>query len=140
MTRVSGELRRQVIVRAGGCCEYCLISREDRLLPFHVDHVIAEKHNGSTALTNLCLSCPDCNEYKGSDLASIDPENGEITPLFNPRKHRWNDHFKLNHVFIEPLTPEGRATVFLLRVNTPARLTEREVLIAEGRYPCQPLQ
>ncbi len=137
MTRVNGELRRQVIERASGCCEYCLISREDRLMPFHVDHVIAEKHRGLTALNNLCLSCPNCNEYKGSDLASIDPETGEITPLFNPRKHRWNDHFKLNHAFIEPLTAEGRATVFLLRLNEPSRLSERELLIAEGRYPTQ---
>jgi len=140
MTRVSGELRKQVIERAGGCCEYCLMSREDRLTPFHVDHVIAEKHNGLTASMNLCLSCPECNEYKGSDLASIDPETGEITPLFNPRKHRWSDHFRLNHVSIEPLTPEGPATVFLLHLNDPNRLDEREFLLAEGRYPCMPTE
>lgn len=139
MTRVNAELRKQVIERAGGCCEYCLISREDRLLPFHIDHVTAEKHRGLTILNNLCLSCPNCNGYKGTDLASIDFETGEISPLFNPRKHRWNDHFRLNRGFIEPHTPEGRATVFLLRLNDPIRLSERELLLAEGRYPCQPL-
>ena len=140
MTRVSAELRRQIIERAAGCCEYCLISREDRLLPCHIDHVIAEKHRGLTTLDNLCLSCPNCNEYKGTDLSSIDPKTDQIIPLFNPRKHIWNEHFRLDHVLIEPLTPEGRATVFLLRLNDPIRMDEREVLIAEGRYPCQPQQ
>lgn len=26
-----------------------------------------------------------CNRHKGSDLASFDPERGELSPLFNPR-------------------------------------------------------
>lgn len=61
MTYISAELRRQVIDRAGGCCEYCLMNTKDRLLPFEIDHIISEKHGGLTDSDNLCLACYRCN-------------------------------------------------------------------------------
>jgi len=100
-----------------------------------VDHVIAEKHGGATELDNLALACWRCNRHKGTDLTSIDPETGAITPLFNPRTQQWHDHFRLHGAVIEPLTPEGRATVALLQLNRPDRVEEREVLMAKGHYP-----
>ncbi len=33
---------------------------------------------------NLALACPYCNRYKGTDLGSLDPETGQLTPFFNP--------------------------------------------------------
>ena len=86
MTYISEALRRQVIERAGGCCEYCLIHQQDSLYTHEVDHVIAEKHRGETILENLCLSCLECNRAKGSDFGSFDPETEEITLLYNPRQ------------------------------------------------------
>ncbi len=138
MTHIPSELRRQVIERAGGCCEYCRMSGDDRLIPFEIDHVVSEKHRGTTDFDNLCLACYRCNWFKGSDIASIDPETGAVVPLFNPRRQRWNEHFRLNGATIEPLTPEARVTVFLLRLNQPIQIAQRETLIAEDRYPCQP--
>ena len=61
-------LRREVRDRAGLCCEYCRIAEGDRAIDFAIDHVIAEKHGGKTILENLCLSCYECNTYKGSDF------------------------------------------------------------------------
>jgi hypothetical protein len=69
---VNAQLRGEIIERAGNCCEYCGISQEDQLFAFEIDPIIAEKHGGPTVSDNLCLSCPDCNAYKGSDIASID--------------------------------------------------------------------
>ena len=34
-----------------------------------------------------------------------------------------------------PLTAEGRVTVFILQLNHPDRLQERERLLAIGQYP-----
>jgi hypothetical protein len=31
-----------------------------------------------------------------------------------------------------------RVTGFLLRLNAPSQIEQREILIEEGRYPCQP--
>lgn len=136
MTHVSAELRRQIISRAGNCCEYCRLSQENNTFSFQIDHVIAEKHDGETTLDNLSLSCPYCNRFKGSDIASIDRETGQLTFFYNPRTQNWGDHFRLDGPVIEPLTPEGRVTVRLLQLNRPEQLDERQGLIALGRYPC----
>jgi 5-methylcytosine-specific restriction endonuclease McrA len=84
MTFISAELRRRVVARAGNCCEYCLLNQADIFFRFEVDHIISEKHDGETTIENLCLSCPDCNAFKGSDNGSIDRATGELTFLFNP--------------------------------------------------------
>jgi len=137
MTYIADRLRLQLRERAQGRCEYCLIHQEDTLYPHEPDHIIAEKHGGSTTLENLALACGVCNRNKGSDLASIDPTTGKVTPLFNPRKHQWQRHFRLNSGRIEPLTASGRVTANLLQFNTPANIAERLQLISIGHYPQQ---
>jgi 5-methylcytosine-specific restriction endonuclease McrA len=136
MAYIPIELRQEVIDRAGNCCEYCLISSSDSFFVHEIDHIIATKHRGETWTTNLCLSCFDCNRYKGSDVASYDIETNELVPLFHPRKDIWSDHFRLTGAQVDPLTATGRITVFLLQINTPDRLARRQELIELGRYPC----
>lgn len=134
MTYIPATIRRDVTQRAQGRCEYCQLREEDTFLSHEVDHIVAEKHGGETSPDNLCLSCFNCNRHKGSDLTSIDPESGEITPLFHPRRDVWLDHFKLDSEHIVGLTPVGRATAQLLKLNSYERLLERRALIAMGRY------
>jgi Na+-translocating ferredoxin:NAD+ oxidoreductase RNF subunit RnfB len=131
------EIKRQVIKRAGSCCEYCRINQDDRLLTFEVDHIIAEKHEGETVLENLCLACTKCNRNKGSDIASIDRDTRQVTLLYNPRTQKWDEHFRLNEATIEALSAEGRVTIRILQLNEPTSLEERSGLIKVGRYPCQ---
>src|SRR5262249_23765973 len=100
-----------------------------------VGHIIPEKHRGMTTEATLCLSCFDCNRFKGSDFASFDADTGEITSLFNPRRARWTDHFELDGALIKPKTAIGRVTVFILQINDQPRITERATLIDGGRYP-----
>src|SRR5579872_3955206 len=113
MTHIPDALRRLVIERASGHCEYCLLDQRDRWFAFEIDHVIAEKHRGQTTEGNLCLACYDCNHHKGSDFASFDPLTDEVAMLFNPRRNQWSEHFQLDGAIIKPLTPQGRVTVFL---------------------------
>jgi hypothetical protein len=115
-----------------------LLRQQDVFFRFEVDHIISEKHRGETRIENLCLSCPDCNAFKGSDIASADPETGNPTFLFHPRRQDWPEHFQLNGARIKPLTPEGRVTEFLLKLNVPERIGDREEAIEFGRYPCRP--
>lgn len=136
MTYIPAELRRLVEERAGGCCEYCLVHQADLYLSHEADHIISEKHRGDTTLINLCLSCNECNRFKGSDIGSIDLETAAFTPLFNPRTMQWEDHFLLENAVIIPLTSIGRVTEFLLRLNSARRVERRGNLIMVGRYPC----
>jgi len=135
VTFVPATLRRQVIARAGNCCEYCLLNADDAWFPHEPDHIMSEKHGGPTTSENLALSCFDCNRYKGSDIASRDPETNELVPLFDPRRDQWADHFVIEGGTILALTPIARATARLLRLNLPERTEVRETLRRSGRYP-----
>lgn len=122
--------RQIVFERANGCCEYCLIPEMLVLATHQIDHVIAEKHDGATVLENLALSCSLCNQAKGSDIASIDPESGETVRLYHPRKDNWGEHFlfDVESGMIQPLTAIGRVTVKLLRVNRVEYLPVRKII------------
>ncbi|WP_366934332.1 HNH endonuclease signature motif containing protein [Microcoleus sp. PH2017_24_DOB_U_A] len=54
---ISAELRRLVIERASGQCEYCLIHEDFSIYSHEVDHIIALKHGGKTRAENLAFSC-----------------------------------------------------------------------------------
>ena len=95
-TYVPAQLRRDVRERAGGCCEYCRQPEADGLFAHEVEHVIAEKHNGETISENLALACALCNKFKGTDLASIDPDSNEMVRLFHPRIDTWSDLLRSN--------------------------------------------
>lgn len=135
MTRPTAAVRREVVRRAGNRCEYCLIHQEDAAALHQMDHVIAEKHGGGTALDNLALSCLPCNRRKSSDIGAIDPQTGQFVRLFDPRQQMWSQHFQFVAEYVEGRTAHGRATVECLKLNSPERLQERRALIRTGRLP-----
>lgn len=102
---------------------------------FEIDHIVARKHTGATVAGNLCLSCYYCNVFKGSDISSLDPKTRKITPLFNPRRHKWTRHFRWEGPLLIGCTPNGRATIKLLHINDEYRVELRELLIEEGTFP-----
>jgi len=132
---ISTELRKLVIQRASGCCEYCLIHQDFSIYTHEVDHIIAVKHGGETSADNLALSCLFCNRHKGSDFATIDQIAKEIVPLFNPRRQVWDEDFYVEGARIEGKTQIGQGTARLLQLNVPNRLLQRQVLMSQGLYP-----
>jgi hypothetical protein len=62
---------------------------------------------------------------------------GKQEPLFNPRQHKWADHFKwtADHSKIEGITPTGRATENRLDLNKKARIEARLLWIETGTWP-----
>jgi hypothetical protein len=134
---INEKLRAEIAQRAGWRCEYCLIHREDSGFPHEVDHIVSRKHGGSSTSNNLAYACVICNRYKGSDVASTEPGTGEIIRLFDPRRDRWADHFRIDGALIEPITIVGLTTARLLRLNAPERILERRLLQSQDRYPRQ---
>jgi len=134
-TDISEPLRRFIAERAAYRCEYCLLHEDDSYSPHQIDHIISRKHGGLSELDNLAYACLRCNAWKGSDVGSVDPQTGEFVSLFNPRRHRWSDHFVFEGAVIKPLTAAGNATARLLKLNLDKRVTERLLLAAAGRYP-----
>ena len=127
-------LRQSVIERAEGRCEYYLYPQAFSFLTFEVEHIVAEKHGGQTQESNLALACPLCNRFKGTDLGSLDPQTGLLTPFYHPRIQSWPDHFRLTGAEIVALTPEGRVTVFILQLNALDRVLERQQLVEADQY------
>ena len=129
------ELRaEQVRQRARQACEYCLMPQVYYpTVPFQIDHIIAQQHGGPTVLGNLALSCLHDNSHKGPNIAGLDPVSKKLTKLFNPRRHKWERHFRWVGPFLIGRTAIGRVTV--LAMNDPAVIEVREALIEEGLLP-----
>jgi hypothetical protein len=123
--------RRQVRERAANRCEYCHRRQADSpLIALQIEHVIARKHGGDDTLENLALACADCNLHKGSDLSGIDPDSGQLTPLFHPRRSRWEERFRWNRIRVVGITAIGRTTIQVLGLNSLVRLRLRRRISA----------
>lgn len=120
--------RSFVYDRAKGSCEYCLLKEEDDAYSLHIEHIVARKHGGTSSSDNLALACQQCNLHKGANLSGLDPDTGTLTRLFHPREEIWQQHFAFQGSRIVGLTPIGRTTVFVLRMNDTDRVETRRLL------------
>jgi hypothetical protein len=119
------ETMRQVEVRAAARCEYCRMLQALQGATFHVEHIIPDSRGGPSELDNLAWACPGCNLRKTNRTDAVDPQTGEVVPLFHPRKDCWSVHFRFEGYRLVGQTATGRATVELLDLNHPRRLLIR---------------
>ena len=112
--------------RAERRCEYCHLPDDAVHIPFHVEHIVAVVHEPNHHETNLAWACPQCNWHKGPNLVTLDPATSEKVDLFNPRTDAWEEHFLLEDFTIIGLTPIGRGTAELLKMNLPMRIEVRQ--------------
>jgi hypothetical protein len=125
-------LRRQVIARAQGRCEYCRAPEEFSLDTFTVDHIQPIADAGSDELENLAFACHNCNNRKQDDRTVLDAQTGEYVPLYHPRNDAWNDHFQWSEdaLSVLPLTAVGRVTIARLQLNRRGAVNIRRALLA----------
>lgn len=129
-------LRQFVRERAGQRCEYChLPDRAASAADFHVEHVRAKQHGGSDGPDNRSWSCHRCNLKKGPNLSGPDPLTDNILRLFDPRRQRWQRHFKWIGAVLIGRTQTGRATVAVLDINDPHRVQLRQTIVDQGEWP-----
>jgi 5-methylcytosine-specific restriction endonuclease McrA len=86
-------LREFVTRRAEGRCEYCQSPAAFAHQSFSLEHVRPRSRKGKRIARNLALSCQGCNNHKYNRTNAPDPISAKETPLFNPRRQRWPDHF-----------------------------------------------
>ena len=128
-------LRRRVTHRAGDRCEYCGLSSKGQAATFHIDHITPQAAGGRTVLPNLALACVHCSLRKGARQTGKDPQSGHSTPLFHPRRDRWNHHFRWSGVLLQGITPAGRATITALALNSSEHRIIRSFEARLGRHP-----
>ncbi len=132
---VSDKIREAAAARADYRCEYCLLSELVAFYTFHVDHIKSLKHGGASTIENLAYCCPDCNNFKGTDLGTFQDDDENLIRFFNPRKDTWLEHFKLHDGEIIPLTKIGKSTERIFKFNALDRLIFRPQLASLGQYP-----
>ena len=117
----------QVAERAQRRCEYCHAPEEVFNFAFEVEHPLPQSRGGSDVLDNLALSCHACNRFKSDFLTGFDPVTGHEVPLFNPRRDRWAEHFRIDPETLEMigLSPVGRATITRLQMNRLRHINAR---------------
>jgi hypothetical protein len=135
MPYIPARLRRRVIQRAEGRCEYCRLSQAGQEATFHIDHVVPVAAAGETRADNLALACVSCSLHKSARQTAQDPESGRAVALFNPRTDIWLEHFRWEGVHLAGLSPTGRATIAALLMNRPLILAIRAEEAAVGRHP-----
>jgi len=111
--RITPALREAAKKRANGLCEYCRSPFSCSPGFFVADHITPKSLGGKARLANLAFACSNCNGFKGQKIKAADPLSKQMVRLFNPRRQRWEDHFKWNEdgTLVVGLTPTGRATV-----------------------------
>jgi hypothetical protein len=120
---VPKSLYNQVRQRAKSRCEYCHYPELLSSAPLSIDHLLPQSLGGSDEIDNLALACRRCNERRYNFTTGIDPETGGEVPLFNPRLHKWAQHFiwSPDATLILGITPIGRATCHRLDLNDERR-------------------
>ena len=126
-----------VAERANHRCEYCLAPEIVFNFPFEVDHCVPLSSEGGDHSQNLALACSGCNRHKSNRISGLDEFSETAELLFNPRNDQWREHFVLRAetAELEGMTPTGRVTVQLLKMNRPQQLQARAHWIRMGLFP-----
>jgi len=134
---ISEKLRRSIAEAAQHRCGYCLTAQEFTAMPMHIEHLTPVAAGGTSTVENLWLACALCNGYKATQTHGLDPETNQMTPLFNPRRQTWAEHFQWHVDGIEIMgkTPIGRVTVLALKLNNEYLTRARRRWVAVGWHP-----
>jgi HNH endonuclease len=134
---VSVAIQRALLELSRGYCEYCVLPSNFSTDFYHNEHIIPLILNGKTELENLARSCGICNNGKRDKIEHIDPLTRQVVRLYHPRQDMWTDHFQWSgdNLYIVGLTPIGRATIDLLKLNRSNAFNLRKLLKLADLHP-----
>jgi hypothetical protein len=132
---VTLKVKKEIALRAGFRCEYCLLSERVSYFSFHIEHIRSIKHGGENNIENLAYCCPDCNFYKGTDVGTFVGSEFNLVRFFNPRVDTWQEHFEIQEANIYGKSEIGIATAQIFKCNEIDRLIFRKQLAELGLYP-----
>lgn len=137
MDYISTVTREKLAATAKHRCEYCQTAQAISGGQMHIEHIIPESRGGTSDESNLCLSCAWCNSYKWAKIQGIDPQTQQSVPLFHPRQQQWAEHFRWHEdgVHVIGITPIGRATVEVLKMNNEFIVPARRLWVEAGWHP-----
>lgn len=131
------EDKRSIEERARGCCEYCHCPAAFSPQPFVMEHIIPKSKGGTSTLDNLALACQGCNGAKYTKVEAWDDATQKMIPLFNPRVHNWQEHFRWSEdaETLESFSQIGFVTIETLKLNRQEVINLRRLLHQAGLHP-----
>ena len=131
------KIQKELVERAGGLCEYCKSPANISSQPFAIDHIFPKSKGGEAKLDNLAFSCQGCNSYKYNKTSGVDLLSGNDVLIFNPRIHKWPDHFSWSEDGLEiiGISSIGRVTIHELKLNRTPLKNLRLLLVYAGLHP-----
>lgn len=135
--KIPTPIQIRVRQRARYLCEYCHTAERWQYVLFTIDHIIPINQGGTNTIDNLALACFHCNRYKTNKMVGVDVFINQVVPLFHPRQDDWNEHFiwSSDGIYLNGLTPVGRATIATLKLNRERILLIRGADVIVGRHP-----
>jgi len=126
-----------VTERARARCEYCRAPQVITGTAYHIEHIIPLAQDGADDPSNYALCCITCNGHKADHITGVDLETGNTVPLFNPRRDRWERHFRFSResLEIQGITQKGRATAERLQMNERKQIEARSLWIELDLFP-----
>lgn len=119
---INKALRDQIRQRAAFACEYCGVSESDTGGLLTLDHFQPQSKGGSDQPENLIYCCNRCNSYKHNYF----PSSNKEPSLWNPTQSDKDLHFfELDNGQLKALTPIGKVTIDLLRLNRDSLIQYR---------------
>ncbi len=136
---IAAEIIRLVFARAQHRCEHCQSPEDYCPDPFSIEHIHPQALGGTHDADNLALSCQGCNGFKGARIVAFDAVSEREVALFHPGRDVWIEHFgwSEDRLTLRGLTPTGRVTIELLRLNRLGVRNLRAGLLAMERHPAQ---
>jgi hypothetical protein len=130
-------IQRAILELSHDYCEYCILPSNFSTDYFHHEHIIPLFLDGKTELQNIARSCGICNNNKSDKIEHFDPLTQLKVRLFHPRQDTWVDHFHWNKddLYIVGITPIGRATIDLLKLNRTNAVNLRKLLKMADLHP-----
>ncbi|MBI3920706.1 MAG: HNH endonuclease [Armatimonadetes bacterium] len=137
MSAIPSAVRARVRQKARNRCGYCRSHQQYVLGILQVEHIIPKVSGGSDDEENLWLACSMCNNAKHAQTHAMDPLTRQRVRVFNPRKQRWQRHFRWSSDGVRILgrTACGRATVAALNMNNLISVTVRQKWIEAAWHP-----
>lgn len=113
-------LRADMYVKQNKLCAYCRIHVPLACVPMHREHIVYKDDHPQWMFLpeNLCVSCPTCNEFKGTTEVLVDPEsesypnNSDGFNIIHPLYDKYSEHIELvGDVLYRGKTDKGRFTI-----------------------------
>ena len=131
------EIQRRIRSQFANCCAYCRTAEALTVTTFEFEHIVPRSGGGETTFENLCLACPSCNRFKTVRQTGFDAVTQQDITLFHPQRQIWADHFAWDEdkTQLIGLTPVGRVTIAILKMNRPQLVRVRQMWIKMGEHP-----